>query len=97
VYSTEVSTGLEEVESMGMGLVAIHRDVIETLEMPYFNWVTGKNSFLGEDVYFFNRIRQNGFTVYVDHDLSKEIYHVGSIKLSNELAVRGRNIKNNIV
>lgn len=97
VYSTEASTGLEEIESMGMGLVAVHRDVIETLEMPYFNWVTGKNSFLGEDVYFFNRIRQNGFTVYVDHDLSKEIYHVGSIKLSNELALKGRDIKNNIV
>jgi hypothetical protein len=88
IFTEEKSTGLEEAEGMGMGLVAIHRDVIETLEMPYFDWITGKTTFLGEDVYFFNRVRQNGFKVYVDHDISKEVYHIGSMKLSNDLAAR---------
>jgi hypothetical protein len=88
VFTEDNSSGLEEVEGMGMGLVAIHRDVIDTLEMPYFDWITGKTTFLGEDVYFFNKVRQNGFKVYVDHDLSKEVFHIGSMKLSNDLASR---------
>jgi hypothetical protein len=86
VYTRDDSTGIEEIETMGMGLVAIHRDVLESMEMPYFDWITGSKTFLGEDVFFFNRARQQGFSVYVDHDLSKEIYHVGSVRLSNSLA-----------
>jgi hypothetical protein len=98
VYTTSKTCGLEEIETMGMGMVAIHRDVIETLEMPYFDWVTGKKSFIGEDVYFFNRVRQCGFSVYVDHDLSKEIYHIGSVRLSNSAARPGEHqIKTNII
>jgi hypothetical protein len=66
--------------------------------MPYFDWVTGKKSFIGEDVYFFNRVRQCGFSVYVDHDLSKEIYHIGSVRLSNSAARSGEHqIKTNII
>jgi hypothetical protein len=86
-YTREDSTGLEEIETMGMGLVAIHRDVLESMESPYFDWITGPLTFLGEDVFFFNRARQNGFSVYLDHDISKEVYHVGSVRLSNTLAV----------
>lgn len=88
VYTKPDSKGLEKVERMGMGLVAIHKDVFNALEMPYFDWVTGEKAYVGEDVYFFNRARQAGFDVYIDHDLSKDVYHMGSIKLSNDIAFR---------
>jgi hypothetical protein len=95
VYTSPDSTGLEKVERMGMGLVAIHKDVFAHLEMPYFDWITGDNAYVGEDVYFFSRARQAGFEVYVDHDLSKNVFHMGSIKLSNELAYRMQMSANN--
>jgi hypothetical protein len=32
---------------------------------------------VGEDFYFFRSLRAAGFKIYVDHDLSAEVGHVG--------------------
>lgn len=77
------STGLEEVDGFGFGLVLIRRDVFEALPDPreqpwwWYEWMPVKKSQIGEDVYFCRLAVEAGFTLYVDHDLSKQVAHIG--------------------
>ena len=79
VYTEEDSTGLEEVDFVGMGCMLVETAVYENLPKPWHNlgWSPEKNSVIGEDVYFCNKAREIGAGVYLDHDLTKEIGHVG--------------------
>ena len=43
-------------------------------EMPY---LPERQEFLGEDVYFCHKAIVAGFDIWIDHDLSKEVQHVG--------------------
>lgn len=42
----------------------------------------GDDKFIGEDVYFFDRLRAAGIKLYVDHDLSREVGHIADIHLA---------------
>jgi hypothetical protein len=86
VYTEEDSTGLEEVDYTGMGVMLVKREVYEKMEEPWFAipWNTTVKDFLGEDVFFCRRARENGFKTYIDHDLSKQVYHIGSFEFKHE-------------
>jgi hypothetical protein len=78
VATTERSTGLEAVEYVGMGALLMRTDVVADLGRPWFRH--GLNDFggdVGEDVMFCRALAAAGHTVYIDHDLSKEIGHIG--------------------
>ena len=90
VYTTPESEGLEEVASTGFGLMAVHRMVFEAMEQPWFfvPYDTKNNRFdCGEDIWFCRRAREAGFPVYIDHDLSKAVYHIGTMDWSHNHAV----------
>lgn len=77
------STGLEEVEALGFGMVLMRTDVLRAClpsldEKPWFwfEWISGKRQ-VGEDVYFCKFLREAGHRIMVDHDLSKLCTHVG--------------------
>lgn len=76
------STGLEEVDAIGFGLVLMRTSVLANLPDPkdkpwfWFDWVPGVGQ-VGEDVYFCELLRKHGHTIYVDHDLSKACAHIG--------------------
>lgn len=78
--TTRDSTGLEKVELMGFGMVWIQAEVYSRIEKPWFDteWVPDKEVHRGEDYYFFEKARRAGYELYVDHDLSKEVGHIGS-------------------
>lgn len=76
------STGLEEVDFVGTGLILIKTEVFKKLGMPYYFYDIEKQ--IGEDVFFCNRARDNGYKVYIDHDLSKEVKHVGHFYWGHE-------------
>lgn len=86
--TTPESTGLEEVAALGFGAVLIRREVFEALHDPQgplgpwfsFQWVPQRKQMMGEDVYFCKLVREAGFKVYVDHDLSKECAHIGQLE-----------------
>lgn len=86
VYSMPESTGLEEVESIGMGVMLISRKVFESLSEPWFEtpWRTDKRGYIGEDVFFCRKARAAGFKIYIDHDVSKEIGHIGTFEFRHE-------------
>jgi hypothetical protein len=74
-------TGIQEVDSIGMGLVLIKTDVLKKLPLPRFNMPWMGTYYLGEDIYFCELARKYGYKIWIDHDLSQNVHHVGKIKL----------------
>lgn len=82
VFPAEEVTGLERVDGMGLALVMVERSVYEQLERPWHStpWLQredGTMGMLGEDAYFFGCCKQDEIPVYIDHDLSWEVFHLG--------------------
>lgn len=72
------STGLEAVEYCGMGAMLMRAEVVAGLGRPWFRH--GLNEFggdIGEDVMFCRGLGRAGYTIYIDHDLSKRVNHIG--------------------
>ncbi len=81
---------VEEVGFPGLAFCLVQMQVIHALRSaggPLFEnrlWGEGinGNESTGEDVHFFRRVRQAGFSVHVDHGLSWEIGHAHQVMLS---------------
>ena len=72
-------SGLEEVYRLGTGIMLINMRVFKELRKPYFAFRYDKDKgWTGEDFYFCKEAKDRGFKIYVDHDLSKECYHIGT-------------------
>lgn len=79
VETTERSTGLEAVGALGFGCLLMRVESVSRLHRPWFRH--GLNEHLGdvgEDIMFCRALRDAGHTIYLDHDLSKELGHVGT-------------------
>lgn len=77
IYSNAKS-GIEKADGIGCGVMLIKSKVIEGLEKPYFYFEQlPKEGILGEDIYFCVKAKDAGFDTWVDHDLSKQIKHIG--------------------
>lgn len=78
---TEVSdSGLVAVDAVGFGCVLTVVDVFKKLPEPWFAaaWVSETQEFVSEDVYFCRRAREAGEQIWIDHDLSQQVYHIGT-------------------
>lgn len=73
-------TGLHSVYAVGMGCMLVKTTVFKKLPEPWFsiNWIADEKRFSGEDMYFCDLAYNNGYEIYVDVDLSKEVAHHGS-------------------
>jgi hypothetical protein len=76
----EESTGLEKVYRMGFGLMWIQTEIFKSIKSPRFDftYLPDQGTWRGEDYTFFEHARDLGHDFYVDHDLSKEVYHMGA-------------------
>lgn len=88
IYTKPDSTGLQSVSAVGMGVMLIDVEVFKTMSLPYFaiGYSRKTDSFVGEDIYFCRMARQAGYEVLIDHDLSKEVAHIGTYDYTHELA-----------
>lgn len=79
LYTDPESEGVEACSANGLGVALIHRTVFEKTEKPWFYipYIPSCDGHWGEDVWFCNQARKAGFDVLVDHDLSKEVKHIG--------------------
>jgi hypothetical protein len=53
------------------------------MEPPWFHvpWDAEKMRYeCGEDVYFCKKATAAGFEILLDHDLSKDVYHIGNME-----------------
>jgi len=78
IATTAQSTGLEAVDYCGFGAVLMRTDIVTGLSRPWFrHGLNVQNGDVGEDVMFCRALREAGQTIYIDHDLSKQVNHIG--------------------
>lgn len=80
------SKGLEKVNGTGMGLMLTSMKVFEKMPRPWFHigYSTVNHKFLGEDILFCMRAEKLGYETFIDHDLSKQVSHIGSLEFRHE-------------
>lgn len=88
LYTLPENTGLEEVEAIGAAVMMARADVYANMEEPYYDvlYVKGRSGWEGEDVYFCRKARELGFRILIDHDISKDIKHVGEMEFGHDHA-----------
>jgi hypothetical protein len=86
VWTMPDSTGLQEVGSVGMGVMLIKSNVFAALSEPWFEtpWRHDKRGYIGEDVFFCQKAAAAGFKIHIDHDVSKEIGHIGTFEFKHD-------------
>jgi hypothetical protein len=72
VSSSEAS-GLEAVDHVGMGVFLMDSSIVPNIH-PRFWYSTETET---EDVFFCRLLKKAGHDIWIDHDLSKEVGHVG--------------------
>ena len=78
IPTLETSTGLEAVDYVGMGCLLMRTDVVAQLGRPWFrHGLNDMGGDVGEDCMFCGGLRAAGYTIWIDHDLSKEVGHIG--------------------
>lgn len=93
LFTETGSTGLEEVEAIGTAVMLINTRVFENFPPPWFLFEPFPDKpldSLGEDQFFCREARKHGFKVLIDHDLSKQVYHVGTFAYGHQHAVACR-------
>jgi hypothetical protein len=77
--SSKGKNGLQMVQHVGLAIALIEREVFERIRPPCFlmDWIPSMKAYCGEDVFFSTKVQELGYKVWVDHDLSREIRHVG--------------------
>jgi hypothetical protein len=79
VYTTPTSKGIEQIWKIGCGVLLIKMEVFDRLTEPWFNF--GWNDevgYVGEDWWFCNKLWEAKIPMYIDHDLSREVGHIGN-------------------
>jgi DNA-binding transcriptional LysR family regulator len=92
VYTEEESEGLEPVAATGMGVMLVQADLVRSVKPPRFmmGWVPDDAAHVGEDLYFCKKLTDAGATILVDHDLSKQVTHIGMVEFEAQHAVASR-------
>lgn len=90
VYTHEDSKGLEQVWRLGCGimlidLLAMRREGLRN--PPWFDitWHEETQDYRGEDWFFCERLEQAGIKIYVDHELSWEVGHIGKMNYGHDV------------
>lgn len=89
VWTGENSSGIQEVSILGMGCLLTDMRVFDALELPFFAiepQPPDNVKHVGEDVYFCRKLKAAGIPIYVDHDLSKGVAHIGEFEYTHGIA-----------
>jgi hypothetical protein len=87
VFTDKGSTGLEQVDRIGTGVFMLSKAVLEKLPMDAFDmfYRHDVDEVQGEDWTMCEAIEELGFKLYIDHDISKEIGHLGTFNYTHEV------------
>lgn len=80
------SPAVEQVFALGFGCCLIETAVFGAFPVPHFllGFSPKAMDFVGEDVYFFRNVFEQKIAVHVDHELSREVAHIGRWEFSME-------------
>lgn len=92
VYTEPDSKGLRRVAAIGMGVMMVRAEVFQKMPKPWFyiHYSAGSGVYTGEDIWFCRGAREAGFEVWLDHDLSQHVRHIGNFEFSNGHAAAAR-------
>lgn len=76
-FSSKNMKGIDEMDCLGFGVTLIKKEVFEMPE-PWFATPYDGERFVGEDIFFCHKAKENGFKIWIDHDLSQEVKHIGT-------------------
>ena len=78
--TVESSTGIQPIIYSGFGVSLITTEVLKKTPQPWFMpaFNAERCEYTTEDNPFFEKVRNAGFTVYLDHDASKLVGHIGN-------------------
>jgi hypothetical protein len=106
LYTTEdkAKAGLvEQAAHMGFGVCLMNMRIFDVLQdhaeqhgdgnfLPLFKFepTEDKVGMIGEDVFFFRKLKEAGVSCFIDHALSWEVGHLYEVILTNQHAVNQR-------
>ena len=80
---------IERVDAMGLGFCLMKMNVLDGIEGPLFQFAQGKDgTLIGEDIWMFQRLREHGVDVFIDHGLSWQIGHIREQALTHAIVQR---------
>lgn len=79
IRSQKHCVGLEEALHVGFGLSLISLEVFKKIEKPWFPvpYNLSTSNYVSEDYMFCRAAREAGYKIYVDHDASRRVKHIG--------------------
>jgi hypothetical protein len=88
--TTDNSPAMEKCDVLPHGMVLVKREVYEKIEQPHYiqEFVPELNLEIGEDIYFCQKAQKAGYEIWCDHDLSKEVAHIGIFHFNYNLSVQ---------
>lgn len=77
--------GLEKVWRVGAGVMMIDLAILQKIEKPWFEirYSDKYAQFVGEDWYFCKKVEDAGFDIFIDHDLSRQVAHIGQFQYTH--------------
>lgn len=87
VYTDRDSVGIEQVWRLGCGILLLSRKALLALSQECFSsfYREDVGTYQGEDWTMCDNLEQQGIPIFVDHDLSKEVGHVGYFTYTHEV------------
>ena len=61
-----------------MGCMLMKTHILHDIQKPWFSFEWKDNSWHGEDFFFQEKLRNAGYDIFVDMNLSRQIRHVGN-------------------
>lgn len=82
VETTRESKGRVSVDLVGLAVALVKTELFEKLTPPHFDVIDTGGTRLGEDHYFCQRVRDElGIRPHIDHELSKLVTHLGTVRM----------------
>jgi hypothetical protein len=74
-------TGIEKVWRVGTGMMLVHMGVFRNIGPAVFDmkWRSDVKTFQGEDWSMCEAMEKAGYEIWIDHDLSNEVTHIGQL------------------
>lgn len=91
VYSDPDLHGLEQVWRVGTGVMLLNLCVFDKIQKPWFPMTykslgqDGRMEWEGEDWGFCSKLEDAGIPIFIDHDMSREIGHLGQMEYVHDL------------
>lgn len=84
VFSSPKKVGLEQVWRIGCAVMLIDLSILKKLGRGLFEvvWHPDINQYRGEDWSFCQKCEEADVPIYIDHDLSRQVGHIGRYKFT---------------